>query len=83
MINCEKWNVSWQGPKIIVRAELCTLMHALIKANFFTPEDIEECVAEAKKTDEETDADIEKLESEISPELVALARLAANILAES
>ena len=83
MISCDKWNVSWKGPKIIVRAELTTLMHALIQKGLFTPEEIEECVVEAQKTDEEQSADIEKLESEISPELVALARLAANILAES
>ena len=83
MIKCDKWNVSWQGHKLVVKAELCTLMHALIKKGIFTPEDIEECVAEAKMTDEEQDAEIERLESEISPELVALARLAANILAES
>lgn len=83
MISCDKWNVSWKGPKVIVRAELCTLMHALIREDFLTPEEIEECVVEAKKTDEEQDADIEKLESEASPELVALARLMANVLANS
>ena len=83
MISCDKWNVSWKGPKIIIRAELCTLMHALIQKGTFTPEEIEECVVEAKKTDEEQDADIEKLESEVSPEMVALARLMTNILANS
>jgi len=83
MISCDKWNVSWKGSKVIVRAELCTLMHALIREGFLTPEEIEECVVEAKKTDEEQDADIEKLESEASPELVALARLMANVLANS
>lgn len=83
MISCDKWNVSWKGSKIIVRAELCTLMHALIREDFFTPEEIEECVAEAKKTDEEQGEEIEKLESEAPPELVALARLMADVLAKS
>ena len=83
MISCDKWNVSWKGPKGIVRAELSTLMHALIREGFLTPEEIEECVVEAKKTDEERHADIEKLESEASPELVALARLMTTILANS
>ena len=83
MIKCDKWDVSWKGPKVVVRAELSTLMHALIKKGIFTPEQIEECVVEAKKTDEEQDADIKKLESEVSPELVALARLMTTILAKS
>lgn len=83
MISCDKWNVSWKGSKIIVRAELSTLMHALIREGLLTPEEIEECVAEAKKTDEEQDADIEKLESEVPPEMVALARLMTNILVNS
>ena len=82
MIKCENGNVSFGGYKINMQAELCTLIHALIVKGVFTPEEIDVCVAEAKKTDEETDAEIEKLESEASPEQVALARLLAQLLSE-
>jgi len=82
MIKCEMGNVSYGGYKINMQAELCTLIHAFIVEGVFTPEEIDVCVAEAKKTDEETNAEIEKLESEASPEQVALARLLAQLLSE-
>ena len=83
MIKCENGNVSYGGYKITMQAELCTLIHALIVKGVFTPEEIDVCVAEAKRTDEETDAELEKLESEASPGQVALARLLAQLLSES
>lgn len=82
MIKCENGNVSYGGYKINMQAELCTLIHVLIVKGVFTPEEIDECVAEAKKADDEVDEEIESLESEVSPEQKALARMLAQLLSE-
>ena len=53
MIKVDFAKVSWGGPKSIMYAEMCTLIHALIKNDKFTPEEIDEIVADAKKTEEQ------------------------------
>ena len=44
MLKVDLAKVSWGGPKSIMYAELCTLIHSLIKKEKFTPEEIDEII---------------------------------------
>lgn len=59
MIKCDMAKVSWGGPKAILYAELCTLLHALIEREKFTPEEIDAVVVNAKKTAEQIAEEVE------------------------
>jgi len=80
MIKCDMAKVSWGGPKSILYAELCTLLHALIEREKFTPEEIDEIVVDAKKTEEQIKADIEAVKKEASPEQIAFADMATDLM---
>ena len=80
MIKCDMAKVSWGGPKSILYAELCTLLHALIKREKFTPEEIDEIVVDAKKTEEQIAEEVEAAKREAPPEQVAFADMAVDLV---
>ena len=80
MIKVDLARVSWGGPKSIMYAELCTLIHTLIKKEKFTPEEIDEIVADAKKTEEQIAEEVEAAKKKASPEQVAFADMATDIM---
>lgn len=80
MIKVDFAKVSWGGPKAIMYAELCTLIHALIKREKFTPEEIDDIVKDAKKTDEQIAEEVEAAKKKASPEQVAFADMATGLM---
>ena len=80
MIKVDLARVSWGGPKSIMYAELCTLIHSLIKKEKFTPEEIDEIVADAKKTEEQIAEEVEAAKRNASPEQVAFADMATDLI---
>lgn len=80
MIKCDFAKVSWSGPKIILRAEVSTLLHSMIKNGVFTPEEIDDIVADAKKTDKQVAEEAEAARKEASPEQVAFADMAVDLM---
>ena len=80
MIKVDLARVSWGGPKSIMYAELCTLIHTLIKKEKFTPEEIDEIVADAKKTEEQIAEEVEAAKKKASPEQVAFADMATDLM---
>lgn len=80
MIKVDLARVSWGGPKSIMYAELCTLIHSLIKKEKFTPEEIDEIVADAKKTEEQIAEEVEAAKRNASPEQVAFADMATDLM---
>lgn len=59
MLKVDLAKVSWGGSKSIMYAELCTLIHSLIKREKFTPEEIDAIVVDAKKTEEQIAEEVE------------------------
>lgn len=80
MLKVDLAKVSWGGPKPIMYAELCTLIHSLIKREKFTPEEIDEIVKDAKKTEEQIAEEVEAAKKEASPEQVAFADMATGLM---
>ena len=80
MIKCDVAKVNWSGPKIILNAEVATLLHSMIKNGVFTPEEIDDIVANAKKTDEQVAEEAEAARKEASPEQVAFADMATELM---
>ena len=80
MIKCDFAKVGWSGPKIILRAEVSTLLHSMIKKGVFTPEEIDDIVVDAKKTDEQVAEEAEVAKREASPEQVAFADMATELM---
>lgn len=80
MIKVDFARVSWGGPKSILYAELCTLLHALIKKEKFTPEEIDAIVVDAKKTEEQIVEEVEATKKEAPPEQVAFADMATELV---
>lgn len=80
MLKVDLAKVSWGGPKGIMYAELCTLIHALIKREKFTPEEIDAIVADAKKTEEQIAEEVEAVKKEASPEQIAFADMAMGLM---
>lgn len=80
MIKCDFAKVGWRGPKIIINAEVSTLLHSMIKNGVFTPEEIDDIVANAKKTDEQVAEEAEAVRKEASPEQVAFADMATDLM---
>lgn len=80
MLKVDLARVSWGGPKSIMYAELCTLIHSLIKKEKFTPEEIDEIVTDAKKTEEQIAEEVEAAKREASPEQVAFADMATGLI---
>lgn len=80
MIKVDLAKVSWGGPKAIMYAELSTLIHALIKNDKFTPEEIDAIVADAKKTEEQIAEEVEAIKREAPPEQVAFADMAVDLM---
>lgn len=80
MLKVDLARVSWGGPKGIMYAELCTLIHSLIKKEKFTPEEIDEIVADAKKTEEQIAEEVEAAKRNASPEQVAFADMVIDLL---
>ena len=79
MIKCSAGETSWKGHKIIIRTELTTLIHSLIEKEVFTPEEIDDIVADAKKTKEQIAEEIETLEKEVTPEQRAFVNMMAEL----
>ena len=80
MIKCDFAKVGWSGPKIILNAEVATLLHSMIKRGVFTPEEIDDIVANAKKTDEQVAEEAEAVKREASPEQIAFADMATELM---
>ena len=80
MLKVDFAKVSWGGPKGIMYAELCTLIHTLIKREKFTPEEIDKIVMDAKKTEEQIAEEAEAARKEASPEQVAFADMATGLM---
>lgn len=80
MLKVDLAKVSWGGPKGIMYAELCTLIHALIKREKFTPEEIDKIFMDAKKTEEQIAEEDEAARKEASPEQVAFADMATDLM---
>lgn len=80
MLKVDLAKVSWGGPKGIMYAELCTLIHALIKREKFTPEEIDAIVKDAKKTEEQIAEEVEAAKKEASPEQTAFADMATGLM---
>ena len=80
MLKVDFAKVSWGGPKSIMYAELSTLIHAFIKRERFTPEEIDAIVADAKKTEEQIAEEVEAAKREASPEQVAFADMATDLM---
>ena len=80
MLKVDFAKVSWGGPKSIMYAELCTLIHVLIKKEKFTSEEIDAIVADAKKTEEQIAEEVEAAKKKASPEQVAFADMAADLM---
>ena len=80
MLKVDFAKVSWGGPKGIMYAELCTLIHALIKREKFTPEEIDKIVMDAKKTEEQIAEEAEAAIKGASPEQVAFADMATDLM---
>lgn len=81
MIKVDMGATSWRGHKIILNTELTTLIHSLIEKEVFTFEEIDEIVANAKKTEKELEAEIEALKEEATPGQVAFASFMSEFLA--
>lgn len=64
MINVDFGSVKLSGPKIVIMAELSTLVNTLIKRNFLEKEDVEYSVKIAMMSDAELLEETEKLEEE-------------------
>lgn len=80
MIKVDFAKVSWSGPKIILNAEVSTLLHSMIKNGVFTPEEIDDIVANAKKTDKQVAEEAEAVRKEASPEQVAFADMVTDLM---
>lgn len=80
MIKVDFAEVSYGGPKSILYAELCTLLHALIEREKFTPEEIDEIVVDAKKTEEQIAEEVEAAKKKASPEYIAFADMATDLM---
>lgn len=80
MIKVDFAKVSYGGPKAILYAELCTLLHALIERKKFSPEEIDAIVVDAKKTAEQIAEEVEAAKKEASPEQVAFADMATGLM---
>lgn len=80
MLKVDLAKVSWGGPKGIMYVELCTLIHALIKREKFTPEEIDAIVVDAKKTEEQMASEAEAIRKKASPEQIAFADMAAGLM---
>ena len=80
MIKCDFAKVGWRGPKIILQTEVATLLHFMIKNGVFTPEEIDDIVVEAKKTEEQLVEEVEAAKKEASPERVAFADMATELM---
>ena len=80
MIKVDFAKVSWGGPKPILYAEMCTLIHTLIEKEKFTPDEIDEIVADAKKTEEQIAEEVEAAKKKATPEQVAFADMAVDLM---
>lgn len=67
-------------PKAIMYAELCTLLHALIEKEKFTPEEIDAIVVDAKKTEEQIAEEFEAAKKKASPEYIAFADMTTDLM---
>ena len=80
MIKVDFAKVGWSGPKIILNAEVSTLLHSMIKKGVFTPEEIDEIVANAKKTDKQLAEEAEAAKKTAHPEQVAFVDMAIELM---
>lgn len=53
MIKVNEGKIELKGNKLLIRAELTTLIHALFNSNILTKEEIEKDVAQGFMTDDE------------------------------
>ena len=71
MISCDKGQITIEGYKPSIMAELTSLVHALIEDDgkqVLTEEELDKCIDMAKMSDEEIDDDIDSMIDEMSPE---------------
>ena len=55
MIKCDNGVLSFGGSKLTLYADLATIMHALLHKGIFTEKDLDDCLADAKMTEEQLD----------------------------
>lgn len=71
MISCDKGQITIEGYKNTIMAELTSLVRALIEDDgkpVLTEEELDKCVDMAKMSDEEIDDDIKSMVDSMSPE---------------
>lgn len=71
MISCDKGQITIEGRKPAIMAELTSLVRALIEDDgeqVLTEEEVDMCVDVAKKSEEEIDEDMNSMINKMSPE---------------
>ena len=71
MISCDKGQITIEGRKDRIMAELTSLVHALIEDDgeqVLTKEELDKCVDMAKMSEEELDNSIKSMADKMSPE---------------
>ena len=71
MISCDKGQITIEGRKTEIMAELTSLVHALIEDDgeqVLTEEELDKCIDMAKMSDEELDDGITSMADKMSPE---------------
>lgn len=71
MISCDKGQITIEGRKNTIMAELTSLVHALIEDDgeqVFTKEELDMCIDIAKMSEEELDEDMDSMINKMSPE---------------
>lgn len=71
MISCDKGQITIEGRKTEIMAELTTLVNALIEDDgeqVLTKEELDTCIDTAKMSEEELDAGIKSMTDKMSPE---------------
>ena len=71
MISCDKGQITIEGYKTKIMAELTSLVHALIEDDgeqVLTKEELDTCIDMAKMSEEELDDGIKSMADKMSPE---------------
>lgn len=71
MISCDKGQITIEGYKTTIMAELTSLVRALIEDDgkpVLTKDEVDKCVDLAKMSDEEIDDDMKSMIDSMSPE---------------
>lgn len=78
MINVNKGKINLKGNKLLIRAELTTLIHALFNSNILTKEEIEKDVAQGFMTDDKLIKTEKELENKLGSKIDKLLKAFLN-----